>query len=63
MQTLNKAQVGELYNLYHLARTALADKPLNRQTPYDRKLWATAEFCKLHPEFATKWVYLTFERN
>lgn len=60
---MNKDHIAELYNLYHLARTALADKPADRQTPYDRKLWAVAEFCKAHPEFSSKQVYLSFERN
>ena len=30
----------ELVNLYHLARTALADKPFKEQSKYDRMIWA-----------------------
>ncbi len=60
---LNRAETAELYNLYHLARTALASAPRDRQSPYDRKLWATAEFVKAHPGVHSHTsVYLTFER-
>jgi hypothetical protein len=59
MDAMNKAQVAELYNLYHLARTALAGQVASK---YDRKIWATKEFLKMHPEFGSKEVYLTFER-
>ena len=39
----------KLVNLYHLARTALSDQPSNRQTPYDRMLWASKEYAKQNP--------------
>lgn len=58
---MNKAKLAELYNLYHLARTALADKPFNMQTKYDRKLWAARQFHQLHPEVSEKTAYLAFE--
>ena len=58
--TLSREQVGELYNLYHLARTALSGNP--DQSKYARELWATTEFCKAHPDIPHKWAYLTFER-
>lgn len=35
----------ELINLYHLARTALSGKSC---TKYDRMLWATKEWAKIH---------------
>lgn len=54
----NKQHLAELYNLFHLARTALASQSPSR---YDRKLWATKEFVKAHPEYTSKEVYLTFE--
>ncbi len=55
---VNKDQVAELYNLYHLARTALSG---DRPSKYDRKCWAVKEFCKIHPEISSKVAYLTFE--
>lgn len=42
--------IGELVNLYHLARTALVGKPC---APYDRMLWASASFAKSHNISAT----------
>ena len=39
----------KLVNLYHLARTALCTEPLDRQTPYDRMLWASKEYAKQNP--------------
>ena len=39
--------VHKLVNLYHLARTALADRPLDQQTSYNRMLWAAdAYYCE-----------------
>jgi hypothetical protein len=37
--------MAELYNLYHLARTALAGQVISN---HDRMIWATKEFAKLH---------------
>ena len=59
---MTRIQLAELYNLYHLARTALADQPLDRQSKYDRKLYAAREFHKAHPEVSEKSSYLAFER-
>jgi hypothetical protein len=59
---MTREMLAELYNLYHLASTALADQPLDRQTKYDRKLWASREFHKAHPEVSEKSAYLAFER-
>lgn len=39
-------QMAELVNLYHLARVPLSGKPC---TKYDRMIWASGEFAKLHP--------------
>lgn len=52
---MNQEYEAELYNLYHLARTALSGKD---DSPYRRKLWAVAGFCKLHPEISNKRAYL-----
>jgi hypothetical protein len=57
---MHKNQVAELYNLYHVAKTALSGT--GSCSAYDRKLWATKEFGKLHPEFSSKEIYCTFER-
>ena len=43
---ISEAQLSELYNLYHLARTALSGQAC---TPYDRMLWASAQFAKANP--------------
>lgn len=37
--------MAELVNLYHLARVPLSGKAASK---YDRMIWATAEFTKLH---------------
>lgn len=60
---MTNAQRAELSNLFHLASTALAYAPRDRQTPYDRKLWAATEFCKRHAGFSHKAAYLAFERD
>ena len=37
-----------LVNLYHLARTALSDKPYAEQSRYHRMIWACAQFARQH---------------
>jgi len=60
---MTKIQLAELYNLYHLARTALAAKGKHLEdSPYNRKLWASNEFHKAHPKISVKSAYLAFER-
>ncbi len=44
---VTKAQLNELYDLYHLANTALAGE---RPSSYDRMLWAAKAFSEAHPE-------------
>lgn len=56
-------KIAELWNLYHTARTALADKPADQSTPYYRKLWAAREFAKANPGISEKRAYLAFERG
>ena len=46
--------MGELINLYHLARVPLSGK---RCTRYDRMLWASAEFAKAHPDVSATAAY------
>ena len=55
-----KDLLAELYNLYHLARTALSE---SSPSQYERKLWAVKEFVKVHPEISSKRAYLAFERQ
>lgn len=47
-------QAVELINLYHLARTALSGQEC---TPYTRRLWASKEFSKAHPEVSSTAAY------
>ncbi len=51
------ADVAELVNLYHLARTALAGKPHAEQSRHYRITWAAAEFAKKHPEIPPGGIY------
>lgn len=51
----------ELINLYHLARTALADKKsLSR---YDRIIWASSEFAKKHSYVSATGAYKDLSAN
>lgn len=43
---ISREQGAELVNLYHLARTALVKQSC---TPFDRMIWACAEFGKKYP--------------
>jgi hypothetical protein len=52
---ISESQATELMNLYHLAKVALSGtKPATR---YNRMLWASAEFSKLHPSVSTTAAY------
>jgi hypothetical protein len=55
---LNDKERAELYNLYHLARTALSG---GDDSKYNRKIWASKEFHKLHPEISRTSAYLEFD--
>ncbi len=52
----------ELINLYHLARTALANAPPDRRSNYDRMLWAAKEFSKLFPDISENRAYKELSR-
>lgn len=52
---MNQQWTAELWNLYHLARTALSGKD---DSPHKRKCWAAAEFHKAHPEVSRTRAYL-----
>jgi hypothetical protein len=51
----------ELWNLYHLARTALSGT--GKDTPYERRLWASREYEKLHPEVSSTRAYKELSRG
>jgi hypothetical protein len=53
----------ELINLYHLARTALADKPLAEQGKYHRMIWATKEWAKVHTYTSATGAYKDLSAN
>ena len=52
---IHSADAKELINLYHLARTALSGT--GKERPYHRRLWASSEFHKAHPEVSSCGVY------
>ena len=58
---VSEEHVSELVNLYHLARTALADDPLRRSSRHAWRLWASSEFAKLHPEVSVTGAYKDLE--
>lgn len=43
---MSDSDKAKLANLFHLARTALADDPERRHSRYHHKLWAAAAFAK-----------------
>jgi hypothetical protein len=47
----------DLVNLYHLARTALSDKPYAEQSPYHRMVWASSEYSKINPAVSSTAAY------
>ena len=48
-------QVGELVNLYHLARVPLSGT--GKSGRYHQMIWASGEFAKLHPEVTASAAY------
>ena len=65
--TWTEPMKAELANLYHLARTALAgSSPVGergKDTPYDRRVWASNEYEKAHPEVSSTAAYKELERQ
>ena len=61
LRFVTEAEGSELVNLYHLARTALSDKPYAEQSKYHRKLWASRAFHKAHPEVTETAAYKDLE--
>ncbi len=55
---IKESDMPELVNLYHLARTALSGQSCSK---YDRMIWASSEFHKLHPEVSATAAYKDLE--
>ena len=51
-----------LWNLYHLAKTALVDDPAKRRSPHAWALWASGEFHKEHPACTSTRAYKELTR-
>jgi hypothetical protein len=47
----------ELVNLYHLARVPLSGTKYHGSGSYERMLWASGQFAKLHPEVTASGAY------
>ena len=60
LRFLNESQYLELIDLYHLSKTALAGM---RYQKYDRMLWASKRFNKLHPSISVTACYKDLETN
>lgn len=61
LRFISQSQYLELINLYHLARTALSGT--QNQSKYDRMIWATKEFNKLHPDISSTAAYKDLSAN
>jgi len=58
--TVTKDQLTELYNLYHLAQTALSGK---ENSKWHRMIWAAKEFHKLHPSVSENSAYINLSND
>lgn len=52
LRFISESQYKEGIELYHLARTALSDKPFNEQSKCYRILWACKELHKKYPNIS-----------
>ena len=55
-----KSEGAELWNLYHLAKTAMAG---DRPSKHDQLVWAASEYSKLHPEVSNMSAYKYMDRT
>ena len=60
LRFVKDSDYGELINLYHLARTALAG---GDDSKYQRMLWASKEFSKAHPYVSATGAYKDLSAN
>ena len=58
---IRSCDAAELVNLYHLARTALASKPLPEQGKGQRRWWAAEAFHSEHPDVSVMGAYKDLE--
>ena len=63
LRFISQSQYNETINLYHLARTALADKPFSEQSKYNRMLWACKEMHKIYPSISETAFYKDLSAN
>lgn len=56
LRDLNKDEMAELMNLWHLSK-------MESYKRYERLLWTSKNFAKEHPEFSSTWVYKILTRN
>ncbi len=61
LRFLTQEQYAELVNLYHLARVPLSGT--GKDTRYERMLWATSEFHKLHLNISATAAYKDLSSN
>ena len=61
MKKWTHAELAELSNLYHLARTALSGS--EKDTIHGRMVWASNEYSKLHPEVVSTAAYKALDRG
>ena len=55
---IKQEHLGELINLYHLARTALSGQPAGK---YERMRWASRQFAKEHNYVTSTGAYKDLE--
>lgn len=63
LRFISQSQLNEAISLYHLARTALADKPFNEQSKYFRMLYSCKEMHKIYPSISETAFYKDLETN
>ncbi len=60
LRFISEQNFKELIELYHLARVPLSGQKCGR---YERMLWASKEFHKLHPEISETAAYKDLSSN
>lgn len=63
LRFVRQSDYAELVNLYHLARTALSDKPFAEQSKFHRMVWASKEWAKTHTYTSATGAYKDLETN
>lgn len=63
LRFITREQYSEGVELYHLARTALSDKPYSEQSKYCRVIWACKELHKKYPNISETAFYKDLSDN